>query len=343
MYEFNTLTGSLTYLPGVGVSPILVSSRDGSRFIFNGPGGLSLWSEEGPERGTVTPIEPFAVGGEARATPDGSVFVFDSAAPLAGFNNGGSHFSLLGGEGPFPNQEIYRYDVGRDSLICVSCPPAGIVPSGNAYMSHDASDGGQEGALFENRGVSTDGSRVFFDTPDPLVSQDVNTRPLELNPHPDPVYFEHGRDVYEWENGRIFLISTGTSGHNSYLGDLSANGNDAFFSTSQGLAPGDADEAYDVYDARIPRPGDHAPPPAAACEGDVCQGPPSVPALLGAPASATFNGLGNPAPESVPGGRGPNTKPKPKSKAKGCKKGFVKRKSKCVKKPKAKKSAKGRK
>ena len=50
MYEFNTLTGSLTYLPGVGVSPILVSSRDGSRFIFNGPGGLSLWSEEGPEQ-----------------------------------------------------------------------------------------------------------------------------------------------------------------------------------------------------------------------------------------------------------------------------------------------------
>ncbi len=340
MYEFNTLTGSLTYLPGVGVAPILVSSRNGSRFIFNGPSGVSLWSEEGPEGGTVTPIEPFPVGGEARATPDGSVFVFDSAAPLAGFNNGGSHFALNGGEGPFPNQEIYRYDVGKDSLTCVSCPPAGIVPSGNAYMSHDASDGGQEGALFENRGVSTDGSRVFFDTPDPLVSQDVNTRPLELNPHPDPVYFEHGRDVYEWENGRIFLISTGTSGHNSYLGDLSANGNDAFFSTSQGLSPGDTDGAYDVYDARIPRPGDHAPPPVAACEGDVCQGPPSVPALLGAPASATFNGLGNPAPESVPP---PIAKPKPKSKAKGCKKGFVKRKNKCVKKLKAKKSAKGRK
>jgi hypothetical protein len=341
MYEFNTLTGTLTYLPGVGVSPILVSSRDGSRLIFNGPSGLSLWSEEGPEGGTVTPIEPFPVGGEARATPDGSVFVFDSAAPLAGFNNGGSHFDLEAGEGPFRNQEVYRYDVGKDSLTCVSCPPAGIVPSGNAYMSDDAYR--STGVLFENRGVSTDGSRVFFDTPDPLVSQDVNTRPLELNPHPEPVYFEHGRDVYEWENGRIFLISTGTSGHNSYLGDLSANGDDAFFSTSQGLAPGDTDEAYDVYDARIPRPGDHAPPPAAACQGDVCQGPPSVPALLGAPASATFNGLGNPAPESVPGGRGPNTKPKPKSKAKGCKKGFVKRKNKCVKKPKAKKSAKGRK
>jgi hypothetical protein len=355
-YMFDTGSGALEYLPGVadqpelklgersyGVSPVLVSSRDGSRFIFNGQSGLSLWSDVGPGGGTVTPIEPFPAGGEARATPDGSVFVFDSAAPLAGFNNGGSHFALGSGEGPLPNQEIYRYDVGSDSLTCVSCPPAGIASSGNAYMSHDASNGTQQGVLFEDRGVSTDGSRVFFDTPDPLVPQDSNTRPLELNPHPNPVYFEHGRDVYEWENGRIFLISTGTSGHNSYLGDVSANGNDAFFSTSQGLAPGDADEAYDVYDARIPRPGDHAPPPAAACEGDVCQGPPSVPVLLGAPASETFNGLGNPAPESVLGGRGPNTKPRPKSKAKGCKKGFVKRKNKCVKKPKAKKSAKGRK
>ena len=53
---------------------------------------MSLWSDEArPEGGTVTPIEPDPVGGEAKATPDGSVFVFESAAPLAGFNNGGSH------------------------------------------------------------------------------------------------------------------------------------------------------------------------------------------------------------------------------------------------------------
>jgi hypothetical protein len=340
-YEFNTLTGSLTYLPGVGASPVLASSRDGSRFIFNGQSGLSLWSEEGPEGGTVTPIEPFPAGGEARATPDGSVFVFDSAAPLAGFNNGGSHFALHNGEGPLPNQEIYRYDVGSNSLTCVSCPPAGIAPTGNAYMSHDASNGAQHGVLFENRGVSTDGSRVFFDTPDPLVPQDSNTRPLEVHPGGEPAYNEYGRDVYEWENGRIFLISTGTSGHDSYLGDVSANGNDAFFSTTQGLAPGDADEAYDVYDARIPRPGDHAPPPAAACQGDVCQGPPSVPVLLGAPASATFNGLGNP----VAPGRSTTAAAKPKPKSARCRKGFVKKKGKCVRKAgksKAKKSAKGR-
>jgi hypothetical protein len=46
MYEFNTDTGSLTYLPGVGVSPNLVSTPDGSRFAFDGPHGLSVWSAQ---------------------------------------------------------------------------------------------------------------------------------------------------------------------------------------------------------------------------------------------------------------------------------------------------------
>jgi hypothetical protein len=126
MYEFDTATDTLTYLPGVDVSAILASSKDGSRFIFNGPGGLSLWSEAGAEGGTVTPIEPYTVDhGEARATPSGSVFAFESAAPFPGFNNGGGH------------QQVYRYDVAENSLDCVSCPPQGIVPSGNAYITHD--------------------------------------------------------------------------------------------------------------------------------------------------------------------------------------------------------------
>jgi hypothetical protein len=340
MYEFNTLTDSLTYLPGVGASPILVSSQDGSRFLFNGPAGVSSWSEEGPEGGTVTPIEPFPVGGEVSATPDGSVFVFESAAPFAGFNNGGTHLALASGIGPLRNQEIYRYDVAENSLACVSCPPAGVASSGNAYMSHDTTGTIINGGLFfQSRGVSTDGSRVFFDSPDPLVPQDANTRPLELNPTPQPVYFEHGRDVYEWENGRIFLISTGTSSQNSFVGDESASGNDVFFSTSQGLSPGDTDEGYDVYDARIPRPGDRPPPPLAACEGDVCQGPPSEPNLLGAPASATFSGLGNP----VGGGElnpPPATPKKTTTRTVKCAKGKKLSHNKCVKVKSKRKQAK---
>jgi hypothetical protein len=332
MYEFNTATNSLTYLPGVGASPILASAQDGSRFIFNGPGGLSLWSDEGPEGGTVTPIEPDPVGGEARATPDGSVFAFESAAEIPGFNNGGIHIQLTGEEGPFRNQQVYRYDVAENSLSCVSCPPHGVTPTGNAYMSHDVGYGEQNGGnpLFNNRGISADGSRIFFDSPDPLVPQDTNTAPPTTELHSDQLV-EHGRDVYEWENGRLFLISTGTSSEDSYVGDNSASGNDVFFSTTQGLSPGDTDEAYDVYDARVPRPGDNPPAVPAPCEGDVCQGPPSEPNVLSEPASATFNGLGNPAPAVVA-----PAAVKPTPKAKGCKKGYVKHKNKCVRDKKKK-------
>jgi AcrR family transcriptional regulator len=342
MYEFDTLTDSLTYLPGVGASPILVSSQDGSRFIFNSPSGLSLWSEAGGAGGSVTPIEPYPVGGEARSTPDGSAFVFESAAPIAGFNNGGSHPSS-GGTGPARNQEIYRYDVSQGSLSCVSCPPAGIVPSGNAYLSHIA-PGSQTSAaisLMRGQGISQDGSRVFFDTPDPLVPQDTNTAPLQ---HTEEGEVEFGRDVYEWENGHVYLISSGTSDRDSYVGDESASGNDVFFATAQGLLPGDTDEGYDVYDARVPRPGDRLPTPAAPCAGDVCQGPPSVPSLLSAPASATFDGLGNPPPPAA-AAVAPTAKRKPA--AKKCRKKHRLEHGKCVKTPSAHKrngdSKKGRK
>jgi hypothetical protein len=331
MYEFNTNTNALTYLPGVGTSPILTSSQDGSRLIFDGPGGLSLWSEAGPSGGTVTPIGPLSVSGEAWATPDGSVFVFESAAPLAGFNNGGSHIARPG-NGALRNQEIYRYDVAEDSLSCVSCPPTGIVPSGDAYISHAIRNSNSTvlgPMLFRPRGVSDDGSRIVFDTPDPLVPQDTNARPPSVTL--EGVFYENGRDVYEWENGRIFLISTATSNENSFVGDMSASGADVFFSTAQGLAPGDTDEGYDVYDARIPRPGDRPPPSPVACEGDVCQGPPSVPSLLGAPASATFDGLGNPSPPPPVAVKKTTIKKSAK-----CRRGFLRRRSRCVRSTKSK-------
>jgi hypothetical protein len=102
--------------------------------------------------------------------------------------------------------------------------------------------------------------------------------------------------VYEWENGTVYPISSGKSPENSYFLDSSENGDDVFFATAEGLVPGDTDGAYDVYDARVPHPGDNPPPAAVPCEGSVCQGPSDVPAALTPPASATFSGLGNAAP-----------------------------------------------
>jgi hypothetical protein len=306
-YDFDLDSGVLTYLPNV-VGSIVAVSGNGSDFLFeerasepfSEPGRLELW-RGGPNGGTVTEVAqlpwPPEPGGrydgdldvEGRASADGSVFVFDTNAPVPGGFNNATGYS-----------DVYRYDASAETLTCVSCLPAGVEQSGDAYISYDDGPGGNDRPLSneDSRAMSADGSRVFFDTPDPLVAQDTNGK----------------RDVYEWENGHVDLISPGTSSEDAYYLDNSESGGDVFFSTAAGIVAGDTDAAYDVYDARVPRPGDDPPPAAVPCQGDVCQGPPSVPSLLGAPASAAFNGLGNLTPSSVV--QAPKAKPKSKSKKK---------------------------
>ena len=99
------------------------------------------------------------------------------------------------------------------------------------------------------RFISTDGNRVFFDSPEPLVPEDGNSR----------------QDVYEWERessgsctpgsgvngGCVDLLSGGTSAASSWLLDASASGEDVFIATRAQLSSVDQNYAYDVYDARV--------------------------------------------------------------------------------------------
>jgi hypothetical protein len=115
----------------------------------------------------------------------------------------------------------------------------------------------------------------------------------------------------------------------------SESGDDIFFATAESLVPGDTDGGYDVYDARVPR--ERATPAAVPCEGAVCQGPPRVESPLAPPARATFPGSDNLTSELAPA-RPPAKKAT--TKAVKCKRGYVKKQTKCVKRPRAKKSAK---
>jgi hypothetical protein len=327
-YDFDVDTGTLTYLPNVA-GEIVAIDTDGSAFAFVRPlaGGksaeLDLWSASS-DGGTVTPVTQLptegVATGEARMSADGSVLVFETSSRLSSaFNSGGA-------------VQIYRYDVPANALGCVSCPPHGVTPRGDAsfsalqasetYAKQTATIKG----VVDGRGISSNGDRIFFDSPAPLVPQDTNTNAPEVE-IAENTFEGQGRDVYEWENGVVYLISGGKSPRNSLLLDNSENGDDVFFATTESLVPGDTDAGYDVYDARVPHPGDSRPPAAVPCEGAACQGPPNVPSPLTSPASATFSGLGNPAPESVV------TPPPPKqtaTKAVKCKKHYVKKKNQCI-------------
>ncbi|HEY1687518.1 MAG TPA: hypothetical protein VGF95_01505 [Solirubrobacteraceae bacterium] len=307
-YDFDLETGALEYLPGL-VGSIVTVSDSGSSAVFENtstsPFQLERWVA-GANGGSVTPIVQLPsvtrnpcgavlCVGPAYTSTNGSVVVFSTESAIAGFNDGGTHYARTqplaegGGEQPitndglFPNIEVFRYDAQSGELSCLSCPPAGVTPESDAIVSKLEQlfngiglTGGAE-VITPGSAVSAEANRVFFETRDPLVQQDTNGV----------------GDVYEWEEGKVYLISSGHSPESSYFAGASETGNDAFFMTSEGISQGDDDGSFDVYDARVPRPGDVLPPEAVPCTGSVCQGPPSVPQLLGAPSSETFNGLGN--------------------------------------------------
>lgn len=288
IYEYDMATEATRYLPEVTGSVVAVA-KDGSELLFVSGSEreyrLSLW-QAGSGGGTVTAIAELPGFGREEEidsehfSADGSSVVFRTSSEIpGGFNNGGGY------------AEIYRYSVSEGKLSCLSCAPKGQEDIGNAHMSYNNNEEGKPNgynatpvSTIEARGISANGDRVFFDTPNALVPQDTNGV----------------SDVYEWENGTVYLISSGSSAEESLYLANDETGENVFFATSQGLVPGDTDEAYDVYDARIPRPGDNPPPAALPCKGSICQGPPSVPQLLSPPASETFSGPGNPPPPKKP-------------------------------------------
>jgi hypothetical protein len=160
---------------------------------------------------------------------------------------------------------------GAPALTCVSCNPTGERPQGGSSIPGAIANGKGEGTTraYKPRALSSDGSRVFFDSDDVLVSTDTNKR----------------QDVYEWEaegsgdcsreGGCVALISSGRSSEPSTFVDASADGSDAFFLTEGSLVPADPG-SFDLYDAREDG-GFSVPPTPIPCNGDACQALPEAP------------------------------------------------------------------
>lgn len=286
-YVFDLGSGTQTYLPGVAdtVPPIgdgasnvkfLASAPDGSQLLFlDSAGNLASWSAAGGVSTVATiAAPPFFKFGQIQSTADGSLYVFATNGTLAGFPNPGDFY------------QVYRYHRDTGEVECLSCGSDAAGPSGHAFLGHnsylgqDAETNGaptnQPRAAHE---MSADGRRVFFDTTDALVTQDTNGK----------------RDVYQWSDGQLSLISTGKSSRPSYYLDNSSSGDDVFFATAEGLQSDDTDGSFDVYDARVGG-GFAVVGQPAPCQGDGCQG--SRLAVPPPPAAGTagFVGRGNRKP-----------------------------------------------
>jgi hypothetical protein len=332
LYEYNLGTSTLADITadhkagdedGADVQGVVGTSENASVLYFVADGALAAGATSGQPNlyvqryngsawGTPTFIatltegdtSDWAVGAghTAKVTADGQFVAFESQASLTGYDN----IDAASGQ---PDSEVYLYDAADGRVTCASCNATGarpVAPAGIPGMTPISITQ----ATYQSRYLSAEG-RLFFDTAEALVPQDVNGREDVYEYEPD------GLGSCELAAGCVYLISSGTGANNSTFVDASASGADVFFNTQSQLVPQDTDHAFDIYDARAcsAAVSCYAPQPVTAppCTNvDECKPAPTPqPALFGAPASATFVGLGNPVqPQATPANSGGKAKKK---------------------------------
>jgi hypothetical protein len=349
-------------------SRVVGASENGSRVYFLN--GMNLYMRhDGSEHliASVSAEDAAHLSGNlphatARVSPDGRWLAFMSQNSLAGASTRDAVTGL-------PDEEVYLYDAEADGgagrLVCASCNPSGARPVGMEYPEEDTLWGGDRiwgkiqiasnipgwtpytlsQALYESRALS-DSGRLFFNSNDALVPQDVNGTWDVYQYEPAGVGdCTTGKATFsERSNGCVGLISSGGSAEESGFLDASANGSDVFFLTSAKLAGQDFDTALDIYDAHECSQG--APCFAAApvappvCDtGDACKAAPTPqPALFGSPSSATFSGAGNVTSNGVKASVAPKGLSRAQKLARAlraCRKKRGKRRTVCVRQAKA--------
>jgi hypothetical protein len=279
---------------GAGVLGVVTRSEDLSRVLFAATGqivpgapkiaGPKLYEWNAVEGSpSVRYVGPLSEGdsqawavttvdkNESKPTnvsPDGRYMTFLSEARMTAFDNAGQ-------------KEVYLYDASTRELRCVSCsfdrfPSAGFVGYDSTGLI------GATGVQVMDHRLRNlaDGGRLFFETAKGLVPGDSNGK----------------IDVYEYEGGRLHLISSGSGRDDAIFLDASTNGDAVFFNTKQQLVGWDTDQNRDVYVASVGGGLPEPLPTPPACEGDACQPPPVTPEDP-TPASSGFKGPESPRPQ----------------------------------------------
>ncbi len=194
--------------------------------------------------------------------------------------------------------DFYAFDAAADELTRVTAAQGG---PGGSYVCNAGDPYSPPLQCFGDGGIGdgyggasgpaqlnvvedpvTPGDRIaFFQSKSRLVPDDV-----------DDVY-----DVYQWRNGKLSLVSTGTSATDgAFLKGSDSSGANVYFATRDRLSWQDADSVLDIYTARvgggIPEP---PPPPICAVLGNGCQGTGGaapVPADVGSSSSGGGNAAG---------------------------------------------------
>lgn len=342
LFEFDLATATSESLAG-GFQGVLGASDDAAKVYFAssevldagasaGQPNLYLYEAGEPDsfefiatlsardvsgtHGIPSNTDPWPIRRVARVTPDGAALAFISSASLTGYDNVDVNSAQA-------DAEVFLYRAGPDSLACVSCLRTGARPNGrNIKDEHELATDfwaaaqlpAAENQIHFPNVLAEDGTRLYFESFDPLALRDTNKK----------------QDVYQWEaegagnctttapgydaalGGCVNLISSGESPQDSEIVDVSADGRDVFFKTTQSLLPQDPG-LVDIYDARA---GGGFPIPVAPpeeCEGEACQHP-APPPNDPSPSSQNYQGPPDPKPQNPPK-KCPKGKHKQKNKA----------------------------
>jgi hypothetical protein len=300
LYEFDVATGALVDLtvtagePAADVVGYGGAGEDASYLYFVAKGVLAGKNSRGavPAAGMqnlyvrhagVTSFIATLAEGEglvSRVSPSGQYLVFNSVAALTKFDNHPVEAAQCGSEGC---REIFRYDAGDGELVCVSCAAQPTSDTQLTELGYFAVSLFYDGPELVSRNVLDDGM-VFFDSATPLVSQATGG----------------AVNVYEYQEGHVSLISSGSSPQDSEFLEAGGDGSDVFFVTDQSLVAADTDEAGSVYDARV-NGGFLASSGEAGHAGEctdveACAEPLSEPAVQAFGASKIFSGPGDLTP-----------------------------------------------
>lgn len=200
-------------------------------------------------------------GRTAEVSPNGRYIAFISQKSLTGYDNADAVF-------PNRDDEIFLYDSETAKLTCISCNIDEKQPTADALLPAPVN------GVYQPRYLN-DSGRMFFSTANAVLKQDTNG----------------SSDVYEYEGGRVYLISPGKAADEAIFADASENGDDVFFTTREQLVPGDGDQIVDLYDARVD--GAAEAPSASPCLDEACHTFPVAPPSFEAPVSTIFVGSGN--------------------------------------------------
>jgi hypothetical protein len=177
------------------------ADTDTAMDLYERAGGQTTLISTGPT-GANAPVDAFP----SRESADGTRVFFATAGSLVSADTD-------------TDFDIYERTGGNTTLVSTGPAASGATGAGSVATCQ----------------TSTDGTHVFFDTSESLVSADTDSQ----------------NDVYERTGGQTILVSTGPTGGNAptsaSLGGPSADGTHAFFTTSEALVSADTDTAQDLY------------------------------------------------------------------------------------------------